>query len=71
MVRLGTFEEYQYASIQRARVAGLWPTIVPFREGRTRRYRVEMGPFPDVAQAEAAQSRALASGVPDARIVVD
>ena len=71
MVRLGTFEEYQYASIQRARVAGLRPNIVQFREGRTRRYRVESGPFPSVAQAEAAQDQALAAGVPDARIVVD
>lgn len=71
MVRLGTFEEYQYASIQRARVAGLWPNIVQFHEGRTRRYRVESGPFLSVAQAEAAQDQALAAGVPDARIVVD
>lgn len=71
MVRLGTFEEYQYASIQRARVAGLWPNIVQFREGRTRRYRVESGPFLSVAQAEAAQDQALAASVPDARIVVD
>lgn len=71
MVRLGTFEEYQYASIQRARVAGLSPNIVQFREGRTRRYRVEAGPFPSAAQAEAAQDRALTAGVPDARIVVD
>jgi hypothetical protein len=30
-----------------------------------------MGPFGTVAQAEAAQDQALASGVPDARIVVD
>jgi cell division protein FtsN len=71
MVRLGTFEEYQYASIQRARVAGLRPTIVQFREGRTRRYRVESGPFLSVAEAEAAQDQALVAGVPDAQIVVD
>lgn len=71
MVRLGTFEEYQHAMIQRARVAGLGPDMVQFREGRTRRYRIELGPFATVAQADAAQTQAMALGVPDARIVVD
>jgi rare lipoprotein A len=71
MVDLGTFEEQRYAAIQRARLAGLRPNIIQFTEGRTRRYRVEMGPFPSVAEAEAAQDQALMAGVPDARIVVD
>lgn len=71
MVRLGTFEEYRNAMIQRARVAGLGPDMVQFREGRTRQYRIELGPFATVAQADAAQSQAIALGVPDARIVID
>jgi len=71
MVRLGTFEGYQYASIQRAKVASLQPSIIQLNQGRTRQYRVQLGPFPDVAQAEAIQDRALAAGVPDARIVVE
>lgn len=71
MVRLGTFEGYQYAAIQRAKVAGLNPNIVQIQRGRSREYRVELGPFADVAQAEAIQDRALAAGVPDARIVVE
>ncbi len=71
MVRLGTFEGYQYASIQRAKVAFLQPSIVQLRQGRTRQYRVQLGPFQDVGQAEAMQDRAMAAGVPDARIVVE
>lgn len=71
MVRLGTFEGYQYAAIQRARVAGLRPNIVQVDQGRSRRYRVEIGPFPSVPAAEMTQDQALKSGVPDARIVVD
>lgn len=71
MVRLGTFEGYQYAAIQRAKVAALQPSIVQIRHGRSRQYKVELGPFADVAQAEAMQDRALAAGVPDARIVVE
>jgi len=40
-------------------------------DGRTHRYRVEVGPLPDTAQADAVLDQALASGIPDARIVVD
>jgi len=71
MVRLGTFEEYQYAMIQHARVAALGPSLVQTREGRTRRFRVELGPFATTGQADTALTRTLALGVPDARIVVD
>jgi hypothetical protein len=45
--------------------------IVYVQDGRHRRYRVDAGPFQDVARADAALRRALASGIPDARIVVD
>lgn len=71
MVRLGTFEEYQNAMIQRARTISLGPALVQVWEGRTRRYRVEIGPLASVAQADQAQAQAMALGVPDARIVVD
>jgi hypothetical protein len=40
-------------------------------EGRTQHFRVEVGPLPDVARADAVLDKALASGIPDARIVVD
>lgn len=71
MVRLGLFEEYRYAALQRARVGSLRPEIVQVGNRRQRQFRVELGPFATVAQAEAAQDQALAAGVPDARIVVD
>jgi len=45
--------------------------IVYLRDGRTQRFRVEIGPLDSVAQADAVMDRALAYGIPDARIVVD
>jgi rare lipoprotein A len=71
MVELDTFEEYQYASVQRAKMAAAGARIVSSVDGRTRRFRVEVGPLPDVAHADAVLDQALASGIPDARIVVD
>jgi rare lipoprotein A len=71
MVELDTFEEYQYASVQRAKMAALGARIVSMVDGRTHRFRVEVGPLPDAAHADAVLDQALASGIPDARIVVD
>ena len=45
--------------------------IVAIADGRERQFRVEIGPLPDVAHADAMLDQALASGIPDARIVVD
>lgn len=71
MVRLDTFDTYQYAAVQRAKMASAGARIISIREGRTHRFRVETGPFPDIARADAVLDIALASGIPDARIVVD
>jgi rare lipoprotein A len=71
MVELDTFEEYQYAAVQRAKMASAGARIVSMADGRTHRYRVEVGPLPDAAHADAVLDQALASGIPDARIVVD
>jgi rare lipoprotein A len=71
MVELDTFQEYQYAAVQRAKMGGAGARIVSIVDGRTHRFRVEVGPLPDVAQADAVLAQALASGIPDARIVVD
>jgi rare lipoprotein A len=71
MVRLDTFESYQYASVQRAKMDWAGARILPVFKGRNRRFLVEVGPLPDVAAADAVLDRALASGIPDARIVVD
>jgi rare lipoprotein A len=71
MVELDTFEEYQYAAVQRAKMGRAGAHIVSVVEGRTHRFRVEIGPLPNVARADAVLDQALASGIPDARIVVD
>jgi len=71
LVRLDTFQEYQYAAVQRARMIAFHPVIVSLIENRTHFFRVEIGPLPDVRQAENALDQAFAAGIPDARIVVD
>ncbi|MFL5281669.1 MAG: RlpA-like double-psi beta-barrel domain-containing protein [Rhodopila sp.] len=71
VVQLDTFDEYHYAAAQQAKMAGTGATIVTTGQGRTRQYRVEIGPLPDVARADAILDQALSSGIPDARIVVD
>jgi rare lipoprotein A len=71
MVHLDTFDEYQYAAVQRSKLSAAGAQIVSLRDGRKHRFRVEAGPWPDVAHADAALEQALASGIPDARIVVD
>jgi rare lipoprotein A len=71
LVRLDTFAEYQYAAIQQARMAAAGARIVSVVSGRTHQFRVEIGPLPDVAHADEVLHQALASNIPDARIVVD
>nr|WP_294508456.1 RlpA-like double-psi beta-barrel domain-containing protein [uncultured Rhodopila sp.] len=71
MVRLDTFDHRQYAAVEQAKMAAAGAVIVPIRQGRTRQYRVEIGPVPDVAHADAILDQALLSGIPDARIIVD
>ena len=71
MVRLDTFDQRQYAALQQAKMAAAGAVIVPIRDGRTHQYRVEIGPVPDVAHADAILDQALLSGIPDARIIVD
>jgi rare lipoprotein A len=71
MVRLDTFDEYQYAAVERAKMSAAGAQIVSVVDHRTHQFRVEIGPLPDVAHADAVLEQALASGIPDARIVVD
>ncbi len=71
MVRLDTFDNYQYAAVQRAKMSPNNASIVTVVDGRTKRFRVEVGPLPSVPAADAVLDRALASGIPDARIMVD
>jgi rare lipoprotein A len=71
MVRLDTFSEHRYAAVQQAKMSAAGAEIVPFSEGRAPRFRVEIGPLSDVSRADAVLDQALASGIPDARIVIE
>ncbi len=70
-IRMGTFSRYQYANLQRAKVAKLGPRIDEIRDGRNRSYQVRVGPFASPAQADAALDQVIGAGVTDARIVVE
>jgi len=70
-IRLGTFQNREFANIQRARVAGLGAEVVSTIEGRTQSHRVVIGPLASVQQADMVLDQVLGSGVTDARIVVE
>ena len=70
-VRLDTFEEYQYAAAQRARMSYLGAAIEKSFDGRVHRFWARIGPMDTVRQADDAQAEALAKGIPDALIVVE
>ncbi|WP_428483222.1 RlpA-like double-psi beta-barrel domain-containing protein [Rhodopila sp.] len=71
MVRLDTFDALHNAAVQQAKMSGAGARIVAFQEGRTRQFRVQIGPLQDVARADAVLLQALEYGIPDARIVID
>jgi rare lipoprotein A len=71
MVQLDTFDEFQFAAVQQAKLAGAGAHIVYLRQGRTTQYRVDVGPLSSIAQADAVLDQALRDGIPDARIVVE
>jgi rare lipoprotein A len=70
-VRLDTFQSYEYAAIQRAKLVGLPVRIEPATGSGGESFRVMAGPFDSEAQADAALYQAIRGGVPDARIVVE
>lgn len=70
-VRLDSFQSYQYAAVQRARLIGLDPHIESIFVNQEQSFRVMLGPFTDVSAADSALDRAIAAGVSDARIVVE
>ncbi len=70
-LRAGQFGRAAYANQIRAKLYGLSPAVEQVRTGRSQTFRVQAGPFPSVAAADAALDRAMAAGVTDARIVVE
>lgn len=69
-VELSSFQNYQYAAMQRARVAELGATLVSQNENGAQLFRVMIGPFTTVPQADSVLDQVIAAGVTDARIVV-
>ncbi|HEY6432120.1 MAG TPA: RlpA-like double-psi beta-barrel domain-containing protein [Acetobacteraceae bacterium] len=70
-VQLATFQSHRYAAVERARLAGLDPEIVAAPVDGQQEFRVRLGPFATISQADAALDRAIAAGVPDPRITVE
>jgi len=70
-VRLDAFAEYPYAIAQQTRMSRWGATIDRIFNGRERLFRVQVGPFDSVEQADRVLRDALARGIPDAHIVVD
>lgn len=70
-VELSNFQNYRYAIVQRARVAALGANVVSQHENGAETYRVQIGPLNSVQQADSVLDQVIASGVTDARIVVE
>lgn len=70
-IRLGSFSRPEFAERQRARLAGLSPTVETERAGRQTVYKLRIGPLPSVASADTTLDRVLRAGISDARIVVE
>ena len=69
-IEAGTFGQMGYARRVAAQLSGIGARVDRVADGRSERYTVRAGPFPDVASADAAIDQAMAAGVSDARIVV-
>ena len=68
-IRLGSFSRAEFARMQVARLSGLGADIEKIRNGRTVDYRVTLGPFNRVSDADAALAHVIAAGITDGRIV--
>ncbi|AHJ62885.1 Lipoprotein [Granulibacter bethesdensis] len=69
-IKAGVFGGMRAASIQASRLGAMGARVERARVNGQERNTVLMGPFATIAEADAALDRALAAGVPDARIVV-
>ncbi len=70
-VSLGDFSRLDYASILANKLAYLGARLVTsYTAPRDKAYRLQIGPLPTVADAEAMMNRAIAAGVNDAAITV-
>lgn len=70
-IAAGQFGTAPLANIVRSKLYGLNATVERVSGTRPPAFRVRAGPFPTVADADAALDRARAAGVTDAQIVVE
>ena len=70
-VQVGSFLGRRYAAMQRTRLGALHLQILTGQTAGQQEFRVRLGPFATISEADAALDRAIAAGVPDARIVVE
>lgn len=71
-VQAGAFTQYANAHRLQVMLNGLAPTAITQKEGaNSRMFRVRLGPLRTVEDADALLARVVASGLPNARIVVD
>ncbi len=70
-LRLGRFSRSEFARMQLVRVAHLGAEIETVRNGRVIEYRVNMGPYGRVADADAALGQVIAAGITDGQIVIE
>ena len=70
-LRLGSFSRAEFARMQLARVGGLGARMETIRNGRNVDYRVSIGPFNRIPDADAALARVIAAGITDGRIAVE
>lgn len=71
-VQVGAYSQYANAHRRKTLLDGLAPAaITQVQAAEARMFRVRLGPVQSVAEADALLSRVIASGVQDARIVVD
>lgn len=68
----GAFSRQDYASILVAKLAPLGARLTTsYNAPRDKAYRIRIGPFATVPEAEAMQNRAISAGVNDAAIVIE
>lgn len=71
-IQAGAFSRFDNANRVNAALKGVGsPTISQVQTAKGSMFRVRLGPLPTVADADALLEKVIASGYPDARVVVD
>ena len=71
VVEVGTFFRRDLAARQAARLAAFGGRVEPFGAGRQQQFRVRLGPFSDLPEADRALAGVLGTGMPEAALLVE